>query len=85
MAVPTAVAAIGADQVDGAQIYNTKGQHLGEIVDVVIDKPSGMPTYAVMSLSERHCIVETYYPIPWSVLRTTLASAATWWHSICRC
>jgi sporulation protein YlmC with PRC-barrel domain len=61
--------AIAADRVEGTEVYNTKGDHLGEVEDVIIDKQSGKVAYAVMSFGGFLGIGEKYHPIPWSMLK----------------
>ena len=39
---------ISAAKVTGTNVYNTDGEHLGEIQDVMIDKRSGKIAYAVL-------------------------------------
>ena len=40
---------IGSDKVEGTHVYNSRGDHLGQIERVMIDKRSGKVAYAVMS------------------------------------
>ena len=40
---------ISARKVTGTNVYNTEGDHLGEIYDVMLEKRSGNIAYAVMS------------------------------------
>ena len=40
---------ISAGKVQGTNVYNTQGESLGEVYDVMIDKRSGKIAYAVMS------------------------------------
>ena len=40
---------ISASKVTGTNVYNTDGDQLGEIHDVMLDKRSGKIAYAVMS------------------------------------
>lgn len=40
---------IAGGKVSGAAVYNPKGENVGKIHDVMIDKPSGKVAYAVMS------------------------------------
>jgi uncharacterized protein YrrD len=42
-------AVISASKVTGTEVYNTDGDHLGHIQDVMVDKRSGKIAYAVMS------------------------------------
>jgi len=69
MASTSPKTAIAADRVEGTEVYNTKGDHLGEVEDVIIDKQSGKVAYAVMSFGGFLGIGEKYHPIPWSMLK----------------
>ena len=60
---------ISADKVSGTDVYNTAGDSLGEILDVMIDKQSGKIAYAVMSFGGFLGIGERYHPLPWSALK----------------
>jgi uncharacterized protein YrrD len=40
---------IASDKVQGTNVYNTAGDNLGAIHDLMIDKPSGKVAYAIMS------------------------------------
>ena len=59
---------ISADKVSGTNVYNTAGDSLGEVHDVMIDKASGHITYAVMSFGGFLGIGQKYHPLPWSAL-----------------
>jgi len=61
-------ALISGDKVAGTEVYNTAGDHLGEIHDVMLDKRSGHVAYAVMSFGGFLGIGEKYHPLPWSTL-----------------
>jgi len=41
-------AVVSASKVTGTNVYNTDGDHLGEIYDVMLEKRSGNIAYAVM-------------------------------------
>jgi hypothetical protein len=43
------VSLISAGKVQGTNVYNTDGDSLGEVYDVMIDKLSGKVAYAIMS------------------------------------
>jgi PRC-barrel domain len=43
------VSLISAGKVQGTNVYNTDGDTLGEVYDVMIDKVSGKVAYAIMS------------------------------------
>jgi sporulation protein YlmC with PRC-barrel domain len=40
---------IAASKVNGTTVYNTAGDKLGSVYDVMIDKGSGNAEYAIMS------------------------------------
>src|SRR5687768_12634975 len=60
---------ISAGKVTGTNVYNTDGDHLGEIYDVMLDKRSGKIAYAVMSFGGFLGIGERYHPLPWATLK----------------
>jgi hypothetical protein len=60
---------ISASKVTGTNVYNTDGEHLGEINDVMLDKRSGKIAYAVMSFGGILGIGERYHPLPWVTLK----------------
>ena len=60
---------IASDKVQGTNVYNTAGDNLGAIHDVMIDKPSGKVAYAIMSFGGFLGIGNQYHPLPWSVLK----------------
>jgi len=59
---------IGADKVEGTDVYNTAGDHLGTIHEIMIDKVTGKVAYAVMSFGGFLGMGEKYHPLPWSTL-----------------
>ena len=59
---------IAASKVNGTSVYNTQGESLGSIYDVMIDKLSGQVSYAVMSFGGFLGMGEDYHPLPWSIL-----------------
>jgi len=60
---------IAADKVEGTEVYNRAGEHIGEIDNIMIDKLSGKVAYAVMSFGGFLGIGERYHPVPWSMLK----------------
>ena len=60
---------IEASRVSGTAVYNTEGDHLGHIQDIVIGKRDGKVSYAVMSFGGFLGIGESYHPLPWQVLK----------------
>ncbi len=59
---------IAATKVEGTKVYNRKGDNLGSIYDVMIDKSSGHVAYAIMSFGGFLGIGEGYHPLPWKLL-----------------
>jgi hypothetical protein len=59
---------IGSDKVEGTPVYRPKGERVGQVERVMIDKMSGKVAYAVMSFGGFMGIGEDYYPLPWSLL-----------------
>ena len=59
---------IAADKVEGTAVYNPKGEKLGTVERVMIDKVSGHVDYAVMSFGGFLGIGDRHHPLPWAVL-----------------
>jgi len=68
-AVDETTTLISASKVNGTDVYNTSGENLGEIYDVMIDKRSGKTAYALMSFGGFLGIGNRYHPLPWSTLK----------------
>ena len=60
---------IASSKVEGTAVYNTAGESLGEIDDLMIDKLSGKVAYAIMSFGGFLGMGNQYHPLPWSVLK----------------
>lgn len=60
---------IGAERVSGTDVYNTAGEKLGSVEDILIDKVSGQAIYAIMSFGGFLGIGEKHHPLPWSSLK----------------
>ncbi|HTK34130.1 MAG TPA: PRC-barrel domain-containing protein [Caulobacteraceae bacterium] len=60
---------ISADRVEGTTVYNTEGEKLGHVEDVMLHKLSGKVAYAVVSCGGFLGVGEKYLPMPWSLLR----------------
>ena len=60
---------ISASKVTGTNVYNTDGDHLGEIYDIMLEKRSGNIAYAVMSFGGFLGIGERYHALPWATLK----------------
>ena len=59
---------IGSDKVEGTAVYDAKGEHIGSIERVMIEKVSGQVAYAVLSFGGFLGIGSDYYPLPWESL-----------------
>ena len=55
---------IAAGTVEGTDVYNADGEHLGSVDDIMIDKISGKAIYAIMSFGGFLGIGENYHPLP---------------------
>jgi PRC-barrel domain protein len=62
-------ALVAAASIRGTAVYNTEGEALGSINDLMIDAETGRIAYALMSFGGFLGIGERYHPLPWSVLR----------------
>jgi sporulation protein YlmC with PRC-barrel domain len=60
---------ISADKVEGTNVYNTLGDTLGAIHDLMIDKATGKVAYALMSFGGFLGIGNQYHSLPWSLLK----------------
>src|SRR4029453_3408480 len=61
---------ISSDKVEGTAVYDAKGEHIGSIEWVMIEKRSGQVAYSVLSFGGFMGIIGTdYYPIPWDALK----------------
>src|SRR5918996_4804790 len=56
---------IGSDKVEGTAVYDAKGEHIGSIERVMIEKISGQVAYAVLQFGGFLGIGSDYYPLPW--------------------
>jgi hypothetical protein len=60
---------IGADKVNGTDVYNLEGDKLGEVEEIMLDKINGQVAYAVLSFGGFLGMGHKHYPLPWSQLR----------------
>ena len=60
---------IGSDKVEGTYVYDAKGENIGSIERVMIDKRNGQVAYAVLQFGGFLGIGSDYYPIPWDALK----------------
>ncbi|HVJ41851.1 MAG TPA: PRC-barrel domain-containing protein [Dongiaceae bacterium] len=59
---------IAASKVRGTDVYDTVGEHIGDLEDLMIDKTSGKVAYAVVSFGGFLGMGEERRALPWSVL-----------------
>jgi sporulation protein YlmC with PRC-barrel domain len=59
---------IAASKVSGTAVYNTAGQSLGSVYDLMLDKVTGKADYAILSFGGFLGIGERYHPLPWNQL-----------------
>ena len=60
---------ISSEDVEGTEVYDAGGTHVGEIDHLMIDKVSGHVAYAVMSFGGFLGLGQSHYPVPWSALK----------------
>jgi len=61
-------ALIAATKVKGTAVYDSAGERIGTVDDVMLEKVSGQVAYAVMSFGGFLGIGEKYHPLPWDRL-----------------
>ena len=59
---------VAASKVNGTAVYDMRGERLGSVEDIMIDKVGGQVNYAVLSFGGFLGIGSEYYPIPWREL-----------------
>jgi hypothetical protein len=59
---------ISSAKVEGTEVYNRNGDHLGTVDHMMIDKFTGHVDFVVMSFGGFLGIGESYHPLPWKVL-----------------
>jgi len=60
---------ISSDEVEGTKVYNTAGEKLGSVDDLMIDKVSGQIRYAVLEFGGFLGMGTDRYPLPWNMLK----------------
>jgi len=70
---------ISSEDVEGTEIYEAGGKHIGEVDHLMIDKASGRVGYAVVSFGGFLGLGHSHYPVPWGALKydTTLGGFRT--------
>jgi len=59
---------ISASKVQGTPVFDTEGERLGHVEDIMLHKVSGQVAYAVLSFGGVLGIGDKHSPLPWSVL-----------------
>src|SRR4249919_2748756 len=60
--------AILASKVKGTNVYNTAGDKIGHVEDIVLDKKSDTIMFAALGFGGVLGMGEKYAPVPWSLL-----------------
>jgi len=60
--------AILASKVKGTSVYNTSGDKIGHVEDVVLDKTTDHIMFAALGFGGLLGVGEKYAPVPWSML-----------------
>jgi sporulation protein YlmC with PRC-barrel domain len=60
---------ITATRVTGTPVYDTAGEKLGQVEDIVLTKAEGQAVYAVLSFGGFLGMGQDHYPLPWSILK----------------
>jgi sporulation protein YlmC with PRC-barrel domain len=66
---PTTADVISSDRVEGTNVYNSVGDKLGSIDELMIDKRSGQVRYAVLEFGGFLGMGTDRYPLPWNMLK----------------
>jgi len=69
MTNPSSHDVISSDKVEGTTVYNTQGEKLGSVDDLMIDKVSGQIRYAVLEFGGFLGMGTDRYPLPWNMLK----------------
>lgn len=67
-------ALMGADTLLGNDVYNTEGEDLGDIKELMVDMASGKVEYAVLSFGGVLGMGEKLFAVPWSALALDTAN-----------
>ncbi|HEX3973115.1 MAG TPA: PRC-barrel domain-containing protein [Stellaceae bacterium] len=60
---------ISSEKVTGAKVENTKGDNLGHIEEIMIDKISGRVGYAVLNYGSFIGLGGKLFALPWDILK----------------
>jgi hypothetical protein len=59
---------IASDKVVGTAVYNRRGESLGSVNGLMLNKLTGQVSYAIMSFGGFLGLGEQYHPLPWRAL-----------------
>src|SRR5258706_14269369 len=59
---------MGADTLVGDDVYNQKGEDLGDIKEIMLDTKAGQVAYAVLSFGGFLGVGEKLFAVPWNAL-----------------
>ena len=59
---------IASDKVIGTQVYDIRGNHIGQVERLILEKRGGRVSYAVLSFGGFLGIGHDHYPLPWQKL-----------------
>jgi sporulation protein YlmC with PRC-barrel domain len=60
--------AIAASKFSGTSVYNSDGEHIGQVEDIVLDKMSDKILFAVLGFGGFLGMGEKFHAMPWSML-----------------
>ena len=60
---------MGANTLVGNSVYNTKGEDLGKIKDIMLNIPHGKVSYAVLEFGGFLGMGEKLFAVPWDALK----------------
>ena len=60
--------AILASRVNGTNVYNSAGDKIGQVEDIVLDKQSNRIMFAALGVGGFLGMGEKFHPVPWSML-----------------
>ena len=65
---------MGANTLDGNDVYNKQDEDLGDIKEIMIDVPTGRVAYAVLSFGGFLGMGEKLFAVPWGALKLDTVS-----------
>jgi sporulation protein YlmC with PRC-barrel domain len=60
---------ISAEKVEGTSVVNARGEDLGHIAEIMLDKPTGRVAYAVLKYGSFLGLGGKLFALPWDVLK----------------